>query len=53
VGDDGALADAILAVLEDPPDRARLRDRAASYAVAPAIDRYLEVLLGSEAPAAE
>jgi glycosyltransferase involved in cell wall biosynthesis len=48
VGGDQALAEAILAVLEDPPDRARLRDRAASYAVAPAIDRYLEVLLGPE-----
>jgi glycosyltransferase involved in cell wall biosynthesis len=46
VGDAGALADAILALLEAPPDRARLRARAAMFCVDPAVDRYLAVLLG-------
>jgi glycosyltransferase involved in cell wall biosynthesis len=46
VGDDAALADAIRAVLKDPPDRERMRARAAEFAVGPSIDRYLEVLLG-------
>ncbi|MFQ5668750.1 MAG: glycosyltransferase, partial [Candidatus Binatia bacterium] len=44
VGDDRALADAILSVLQKPPDRERLRARGAMFAVEPAVDRYLEVL---------
>jgi glycosyltransferase involved in cell wall biosynthesis len=46
VGDDRALADAIASVLDDPPDRASLEARAAVFGVAPAADRYLELLLG-------
>ena len=44
VGDDAALAQAILSVLRRPPDRDRLRARAAAFSVEPAVDRYLEVL---------
>jgi glycosyltransferase involved in cell wall biosynthesis len=47
VGDDAALADAILWVLSTPPDRNRLRARAARFSVDYAADRYLEVLLGA------
>ena len=44
VGDERALADAILAILETPPDPARLRARAATFSVDAAADSYLEVL---------
>jgi glycosyltransferase involved in cell wall biosynthesis len=47
MGDDTALADAILSVLSTPPDRNRLRARAARFSVDYAADRYLEVLLGA------
>jgi glycosyltransferase involved in cell wall biosynthesis len=50
VGDADALAAAILALLDAPPDPARLRARAASFSVDPAVDRYLEVLLGAPTP---
>jgi glycosyltransferase involved in cell wall biosynthesis len=46
VGDDAALAKAILSVLETPPDPDRLRARAALFSVDRAADRYLDVLLG-------
>jgi hypothetical protein len=46
VGDDMALADAILSVLNTLPDRDWLRARGAMFAVDHAADRYLEVLLG-------
>ena len=46
VGDAAALAEAILKVLDAPPDPARLRARAGLFAVAPAVARYLEVLIG-------
>jgi glycosyltransferase involved in cell wall biosynthesis len=46
VGNDEALAKAILSVLETPPDPERLRVRAALFSVDRAADRYLEVLLG-------
>lgn len=46
VGDDAALAKAILSVLETPPDPDRLRARAALFSVDRAVDRYLDVLLG-------
>jgi glycosyltransferase involved in cell wall biosynthesis len=46
VGNDEALAKAILSVLETPPDPERLRARAALFSVDCAADRYLEVLLG-------
>jgi glycosyltransferase involved in cell wall biosynthesis len=45
VGDAAALAEAILRVLALPPDRARLRTRAAEFSVEQAVDRYLDVLL--------
>jgi glycosyltransferase involved in cell wall biosynthesis len=47
VGDPDALAAAILALLDAPPDRARLRARAAEFSVDRAVERYLEVLLGA------
>ncbi len=45
VGDDEALADAILEALEAPTDRGVLRSRAREFDVDRAVDRYLEVLL--------
>lgn len=53
VGDDRALSDAILASLETPPDRERQRARAAAFSVDTAVDRYLEVLVGTRADARE
>jgi glycosyltransferase involved in cell wall biosynthesis len=47
VGDDAAMADAILSVLESPPDRERLRARAEVFSEDAAVDRYLEVLLST------
>jgi glycosyltransferase involved in cell wall biosynthesis len=47
VGDPAALAEAIRSVLELPPDRERLRARAARFSVDAAADRYLEVLLAA------
>jgi glycosyltransferase involved in cell wall biosynthesis len=44
VGDDAALAQAILSVLDIPPDPDRLRARAAMFSVDSATDQYLEVL---------
>lgn len=49
VADDEALADAIVSVLDEPVDVEILRRRAATFAVAPAVDRYLEVLLAQAA----
>ncbi len=46
MGDDSALAEAILNTLEKPPDSAKLRARAAEYSIDRAVERYLEVLLG-------
>jgi glycosyltransferase involved in cell wall biosynthesis len=46
VGDDAALAEAILSVLETPPDPERLRGRAALFSADHAADQYLELLLG-------
>jgi glycosyltransferase involved in cell wall biosynthesis len=48
VGDDVALADAILSVLHTPPDRDWLRARGAIFGVDDVVDRYLEVLLNRE-----
>ena len=45
VGDDRALADAILAAMRSPRDPERLRSRAAAFSVDAAAGRYLEVLL--------
>lgn len=44
-GDDGALAAAIVRVLRAPPERDRLRARAATFSIDSAADRYLDVLL--------
>ncbi len=44
VGDDVALADAILSVLHTPPDRDQLRTRSAMFSVDHVAERYLEVL---------
>jgi len=46
VGDADALAEALLATLEKPPDPARLRARAAQFSLESAVDRYLAVLTG-------
>ena len=45
VGDDAALARAILDTLEQPPAAEALRARARSFCVDRVADRYLEVLL--------
>jgi glycosyltransferase involved in cell wall biosynthesis len=50
VGDDEALANAILAVLTAPPDRERLRARAAMFSLDRAVDQYLEVLFAKKEP---
>lgn len=47
VGDDAALADAILSTLRTPPDRDQLRTRAATFTVDHAAEQYLQVLLGA------
>ncbi len=47
VGDDRAMADAILAVLQTPPSREKLKGRAADFSLDRAVDQYLEVLLGA------
>jgi glycosyltransferase involved in cell wall biosynthesis len=44
VGDERALAEAILSVLDRPPDTGRLRERARAFSIDAAVDRYLEVL---------
>ncbi len=46
VGDDAALARAVLEQLEAPPDPAPLRLRAADFSVERAVDGYLEILRG-------
>jgi len=48
-GDDEALAEAILASLQEPDSPERLRSRAAEFSVDRAVDRYLAVLLGTGA----
>ncbi|MDF1585260.1 glycosyltransferase [Marinimicrococcus flavescens] len=47
VGDDAAMAEAIAAALDRPRDPERLRAHAAKFDHRSAIDRYLEVLLGT------
>lgn len=46
VGDEEALARAILRTLDAPPDPEQSRARAGDFSVDAAVDRYLEVLLG-------
>lgn len=45
IGDAAAMASAIIATLDAPPDRAALRDRAGEFGADRAIDRYLRILL--------
>lgn len=45
VGDDVALAEAIVATLHQPPERSRLQARAHEFALAPVTDAYLRHLL--------
>jgi glycosyltransferase involved in cell wall biosynthesis len=45
VGDDAAMAEAILATLAHPPERSVLAARGATYSVDRAVERYLELLL--------
>ncbi len=45
VGDDAALAAAIVATLHAPPDRAVLKKRAAAFSVEPIAAQYLDLLL--------
>jgi glycosyltransferase involved in cell wall biosynthesis len=47
VGDERALADAMLAELDQPTDAARLRERAEQISGKGTADRYLELLLGA------
>jgi glycosyltransferase involved in cell wall biosynthesis len=44
VGDDAALADAVLGVLRAPPESEKLRVRAADFSVEAATDSYLALL---------
>ncbi len=44
VGDDAALADAIQATLEHPPEAARLRAGVAAYTLDASVDAYLQAL---------
>ena len=46
VGDSRALAEAVVATLDQPPPKQRLRRRAQRFSVERALDRYLDVLLG-------
>lgn len=48
VGDDAALADAILATLDNPPDKESLRRRGAEFSLERSVERHLEVLLNDE-----
>ena len=50
VGDDSAMAEAMLTVLRDPPDRDVLRARGALFTVDRAVDAYLDLLLGRPDP---
>jgi glycosyltransferase involved in cell wall biosynthesis len=45
VGDDVALAEAIVATLHQPPERSRLQARAGEFALGPVTDAYLRHLL--------
>lgn len=46
VGDDAAMAEAIMATLDNPPDPDALRARADFFSVDRAVESYLKVLLG-------
>ena len=46
VGDDEALAQAILGTLDEPPNPNRLRERAECFSIEQSAEKYLAVLLG-------
>ena len=48
VGDADALAEAMARVLDAPPSRDLLRERASFFSVERAVDRYEEMLLGKD-----
>ena len=52
MGDDQALSAALMATLDDPPDKAMLKAHAAAYTAERAVDAYLEALGFSPMPAA-
>jgi glycosyltransferase involved in cell wall biosynthesis len=49
VGDDTAMAEAMVQVLDRPPDRALLRQRGSTFTVERAADAYLDALFGNPA----
>ena len=53
VADDGALAEAIVATLDEPPNPERLRERAWCFSIDHAAQQYLTALLGERHPAHE
>ena len=52
VGDSEALAVAMARVLDEPPQRAALRERASFFSTKQAVDQYEKLLLGEEIAAA-
>jgi len=48
VGDHIAMAQAIVATLDAPPQAERLRGRAPVFSIDKAVDQYLELLLGAD-----
>lgn len=48
VGDDEALADAMIKVLDAPPSPKMLKERTTFFTVENSVDRYLELLFGRE-----
>jgi len=53
VGDEAAMAEAIISTLNHPPTGERLRARAAEFSVDRAVKRYLEVMLDGDGCAAD
>jgi glycosyltransferase involved in cell wall biosynthesis len=51
MGDDAALAKAMIAALDSSPERAALRARAADFSVERAVEAYLALLAPRRAPA--
>lgn len=53
VGDHAAMADAICATLDDPPERSRLRARGLEFSVERAVERYLALFAELTRPVAK
>jgi glycosyltransferase involved in cell wall biosynthesis len=53
VGDDAAMANAILATLDSPPEAETLRGRAQMFSVERAVDRYEELMVGAACEVAQ